>query len=106
MGECDGKGQAINKRWVRTHQFTCVLDWLRTSPGEDSFSATSALWGRGRMTLAARESPQAAEVLAFCPTWARPKSMWECTDPEDPGVRGTRGTSDLPRVTWLSDLMG
>ena len=42
--------------------------------------------GQRQMTLAARESPQAAEVLASYPTWARPKSMWECTDPEDPGV--------------------
>lgn len=84
----------------------CVLDWLRTSPGEDSSSGISALCGRGRMTLAAGESPQTVEVLASCPTLARPKSLWECTDPEEPEVRGTRGTSDLPRVTWLTDLMG
>lgn len=58
------------------------------------------------MTLAAGESLQTAEVLASCPTLARPKSMWECTDPEEPEVRGTRGTSDLSWVTWLSDLMG
>ena len=99
MGERDGKGQAINKRWVCIHQLMCVLDWLRTSPGEDSFSGASALCGRGRMTLAARESPQRAEVLASCPTLAGPKSMWECTDTEKPEVQGTRGTSDLPRVT-------
>lgn len=94
-----------------SHTNSCVT-WTGSGPLLGHISSLELLpWrSRGRMTLAARESPQAIEGLAASSTVARPKGMWGghwqlcySPNPEDPEVQEI---SDLPRDTRLSGVMG